>query len=93
MATPYRLSNYSGQIDVEAVYAGLEDKESARIFAGITLPFEITSSAEGESDIRIGSLSKAQLQVIGERAAEASLESVLKASLQAVPESAPKKKN
>lgn len=90
MATPFKLSNYAGTINVgDALKAS--EVEKAYLFEGIILPFKIATSDSGETTIDIGNLSKKDHEILGERAAADMIQDHLIKALGGVAEKPAKK--
>ena len=68
MATPFTLTNYSGTIEVEPALKAA-GSDYAHLFAGISVGFKIASDGKENPVITVGSLSKKDIELVGERAA------------------------
>lgn len=89
MSTPFKLSNYAGTIDIQPALEQAGEA-NAKLFEGFSVPFKI-ATANGETTIDVGGLSKKDLEILGERAAAAFIGSHLEAALGVVAEKPSKK--
>lgn len=90
MSAPFKLSNYAGTIDIAPALEAAGEA-NAKLFDGFSVPFKIATSGSGETTIDVGSLSKKDLELLGERAAAAFIGGHLENALGVVAEKPSKK--